>query len=240
MVIFVFGMATMLFATFVFGVVVGKNMEAYPEKFSRDIPQMFINMLGWKLKASEKIEKAQGEETKKEGRNAAFNLTFYDTLGKRQERQTVAVAPEAGEEDSSSNQGQSIPAGSTKDTKTPASAAAKEQDTDRYETSTKNIKSNNIKRLPPPSASEKEKTSTTSHYSIHVVSYREKEKARNLSLKLTTLGYKPQITTVEIPSKGKWFRVVINNFKSKDQAKDAAEKLTKNIKGLHCVIVNPQ
>ncbi|HVO67568.1 MAG TPA: SPOR domain-containing protein [Syntrophales bacterium] len=73
-------------------------------------------------------------------------------------------------------------------------------------------------------------------YLINVVSYKEKEKASRLYKKLKDLGFTPKITEAELHEKGKWFRVTLEGFDSREQAQKAADDVTRKIKGLNCAI----
>jgi cell division protein FtsN len=238
--ILIFGMSIMLFLSFIFGVVVGKNIDAYPEKFSRNLPEMLMNALSWTSKNPEKIE----ETVKEKEEESNFDLTFYDTLSKRKGEPTGAIVPETKERGvplKAALQTTSIPTDIIKDAKTAVSITNKELDKkDTHGTAITNARGSEVKQLSSKSTLEKAKTPPKTKYVIHIVSYREEEKASKLSQKLTTLGYKPKIIATKIPSKGKWFRIVINDFENKEQAQNVIEKLAKNIKGLHCVIINSQ
>lgn len=244
LVIFIFGMSMMLFLSFIFGVMVGKNLDSYPAKYSRNIPEMLMNTLSWTSNDSEKIEEAVKKETKKEG-ESNFDLTFYDTLSKRKKEQKGTIAPEVKEREAplkAALQTTSIPIDDIKNAKTVVvSVINKELDKKGKDTTAiTNARSREVKPLVSKATSEKAKIPPKNKYAIHVVSYREKEKANNLSRKLITLGYKANIVVTEIPSKGKWFRVLINDFDNKEQAQNVVVELEKSVNGLHCAVVNSQ
>ncbi|HYA15507.1 MAG TPA: SPOR domain-containing protein [Syntrophales bacterium] len=73
-------------------------------------------------------------------------------------------------------------------------------------------------------------------YLINVVSYKEKDKANRLYKKLKDLGFTPKITEAELHEKGKWFRVTLEGFDSREQAQKVADDVTKKIRGLNCAI----
>jgi cell division septation protein DedD len=73
-------------------------------------------------------------------------------------------------------------------------------------------------------------------YLISVVSFKEKEKADRLCKKLTDLGFAPSVAQVELHEKGKWFRVTIEGFNSREQAQKVVDSVTKKIRGLNCAI----
>jgi len=73
-------------------------------------------------------------------------------------------------------------------------------------------------------------------YSIQVGSFKSQKVAKQLCGKITPLGFKPRVAMVELSSKGKWFRVVVEGFASHDEAQQAAGILAKNIKGVNGIV----
>ncbi len=72
--LFICGMSLLLFSSFLIGVVVGKHMEAYPERYSSGLTELIRDrMLASPTKAGGKDVPEVSEEK--------FGLTFYDTLG---------------------------------------------------------------------------------------------------------------------------------------------------------------
>ena len=72
--LFIFGISFFLLVAFIFGVIVGQNIESYPEKIARGIPGIT------KRKITEKPVDAGKIAKKKE---SDFKLTFYDTLTRK-------------------------------------------------------------------------------------------------------------------------------------------------------------
>lgn len=95
----------------------------------------------------------------------------------------------------------------------------------------------NVKR-PPDSetAAGKPLLKAGGEYLVQAGSYQSHNKAIQFSHKIAPLGYKPRVMMVDLPKKGKWFRVVIGGFATKDEAVKAADLLSKKIKGLNCVV----
>lgn len=73
-------------------------------------------------------------------------------------------------------------------------------------------------------------------YSVQVVSFKSPKVAGQFCKKITPLGFKPRVVMVELPNKGKWFRVIVDGFASHDEAQQAAAMLAKNIKGVNCIV----
>jgi cell division protein FtsN len=87
-----------------------------------------------------------------------------------------------------------------------------------------------IERAPSRPAPGKER------YQIQVISLKERGKADQFSKKLTPLGFKPKIVVIELPGKGKWYRIMLDGFESREQAQKTVDSIAKKIKGLNCVI----
>ena len=60
--------------------------------------------------------------------------------------------------------------------------------------------------------------------------------ADELAGKLKSLGYAPRVEVTSLPDKGKWFRVIMNGFQTREDAQKAADKISRSIKGLNCVV----
>ncbi len=82
--VFTFGISLLLLFSFIFGVIVGKHIESYPEKIAIGIPNAIKEKLAKKV--DETMESKAGEEEE-------FELTFYDTLPKKSEEE-VKEEPE--------------------------------------------------------------------------------------------------------------------------------------------------
>src|SRR5574340_1746 len=71
--LFICGMSLLLFSSFLIGIVVGKHMEAYPERYSSGLTELIRDRL---LMARTKAGEKGAQEVKEE----KFGLTFYETL----------------------------------------------------------------------------------------------------------------------------------------------------------------
>ncbi len=90
LVLFTFGIALLLLLSFLFGVMVGKNFESYPEKIAKGIPRAIKEKIVETTNDAlsrvtednlPKNEPAKDKETKEDD----FKLTFYDKLTKKDE-----------------------------------------------------------------------------------------------------------------------------------------------------------
>ena len=84
LIVFISGMSVMLFSMFLLGIIVGKHMEAYPERYSSGITELIRDRLVRAVSKQEKVTVSAADQDKKDapaGGGADFGLTFYDTLG---------------------------------------------------------------------------------------------------------------------------------------------------------------
>ncbi|MBN2254785.1 MAG: SPOR domain-containing protein [Deltaproteobacteria bacterium] len=89
LVLFTFGIALLLFFSFIFGVMVGKNIESYPEKIAKGIPRVIKETL---TEASDKVLSSmkrqagpqEREEQKDQKKTEKVELDFYDKLTEKE------------------------------------------------------------------------------------------------------------------------------------------------------------
>ena len=76
--------------------------------------------------------------------------------------------------------------------------------------------------------------SVTEHFTLLAASVRDSNNAENFAKKLKTKGYTPRLETVDMPESGRWTRVLVGSFDSREEAlKFAAEFNRKeNMQGL--------
>jgi cell division septation protein DedD len=185
LILFILGMSCLLFVVFLFGVTVGKNIDTYPEKFSRGFRGMMMEKLGWSTNRPETIVTAG--ETAKETAKAGVEEIVPE------EKKTTVAAPVTSEE------------------RQPLLPAAAQT------------------AIKPPAQQEK--------YQIQVGSFKEKGKADQLCKKLTALGFSPRVAETQVPKKGKWMRITLEGFESREDAQKAADGVAEKIKGLSCVVL---
>lgn len=190
LVLFTFGIALLLLCSFLFGVMVGKNIESYPEKIAKGIPQAIKETMVDKPHQAlselvkEKEIKKSGEAEKKEKKDD-FKVTFFDELTEKDKK----TAPNLPGETASSK--------TKKDIRTPSK----------------------------------------DHYMIQLASFRDKTKMEALQKKLSAMGYTPRIDEINLVSKGRWYRVILDGFPNTDEARKIKIVLERNIRGLKCLII---
>jgi cell division septation protein DedD len=80
-------------------------------------------------------------------------------------------------------------------------------------------------------------TATVGKYVIQVASLQDRKKAENLRSRLSSIGYEPYIDSAELSDRGRWYRVKLKGFETKEQAQKVVDGLQAKVKGLQCLIL---
>jgi cell division protein FtsN len=228
-IIVVVGMAALLCSAFLLGVVVGKNIDTYPEKIA-SIPQKALALI-WrpaKIKATPDIgDSKPGEGQPKVGES--MDLTFYNTLTSKKgvvkdqpltEKKMVETPPPQTDLPQPKKEEKESIVGTGLETQR-QTAAVNEKDGDKNK--------REVKEVEAPVAASKQA------FIIQAASLKEKAKANQMSKSLTALGFKSRVVKIDIKGKGIWFRVIVSGFDERAQAQVAADKIAKKIK-TNCII----
>ena len=217
LILFLLGVSGLLFGVFLLGVTVGKNIDTYPEKIARFLPDKIKTMISRLSQEATEPAAAIRDDLKQEKPEPDMDLTFYDRLGKQKAGQE-GTAPD----------GMML-------RKTPT-AAVKEKPPRPHATRPIEPKSAGpvpaVQKEPPI----KEKSAVQGKFMVQVVSYQEKSKAEALVGKIAAMGYAARTEVTELPDKGKWFRVVMGEFSSRQEAQKAVDAVSGKTRGLRCVI----
>jgi len=239
-ILFLLGMSGLLFGVFLLGIMLGKNIDTYPEKIAGFLPDKIKIRIGLPLDAEKPVivaggDRKQQDDESRQDQNPEEDpdLTFYDTLGKHK-TDTKVMMPEgmilkkeSGDdrlkEQSASQPQVTAPAPAM----LPGPAIAKPGPQQKT-----------LALSPPVSkaSSAKEKEAREAKFLIQVVSYREKNKAEALARKISQQGFPARTEVMELPEKGKWFRVLVGGFPERQDAEKAIGMISKKNSGLNCVI----
>jgi len=228
-IIVVVGMAALLCSAFMLGVVVGKNIDTYPEKIA-SIPQKALALI-WrpaKTKATPDIfDIKPGEGQPKAGES--LDLTFYNTLTSKKgevkdqpltEKKMVETPPPQIDLPQPNREEKETIGGTGLETqRQPAVVNEKARDINKRE----------AKEVETPVAASKQT------FIIQAVSLKEEAKASQMSKSIAALGFKSRVVEIDIKGKGTWFRVIVSGFDERAQAQAAADKIAKKIK-TKCII----
>ncbi len=238
--LFVLGMSGLLFAVFLFGVDVGKNIDTYPGRIASYIPDRIRDRAGWATGGTKPLP-APKEEKKPEsaGADRDLDLTFYDTLAKKQGDAGRLIVEPPREKRIEAEKTVEAPPQAAKP-KAPAETAAakpkKPAAAPQAPAMMNQQKSAPAAITAPAVAPKKETSPVREKFLIQLVAYQQKSKADELAGKLKSLGYAPRVEVTSLPDKGKWFRVIMNGFQTREDAQKAADKISRSIKGLNCVV----
>jgi len=219
LVVLIGGMAFLLCVAFLFGVEVGKNLDAYPEKISA-FPYKVFSLLSRPFslnpdkpdKTGEDLSKAP-EETKKDD---VAEISPQSEEKKISEQKEITKEKEEKQSSLSEEEQNLLTKPDVRIDKKSTKTA------DAYNQAPKAIKN---------------------QYLVHVASFQQKGKAYILNKKITQLGYTPKVIPVEIRNRGIWYRVVVSGFDNKEKATKAAQHIAQKT-STHCVVqaaprVNP-
>ncbi|MCX5827690.1 MAG: SPOR domain-containing protein [Deltaproteobacteria bacterium] len=248
LILLITGMGVLVFGAFVLGVNVGKDIDTYPDKIVRGIPRLITEGIGLVF------PKGKSDGDSKAQDKAALDLTFYDTLTKKGTTAKELIGQDNREETS-------IPAvivapappAVTTPPSPPAAPGTKSMPTAPGTQSaptapTSKVAPPKLAVAAPAATPPKAKAGGTeptppvagpaaaANFSIQVISYDERVKANQLQKKLQGMGYKAEVSEMDISGKGKWYRVMVNNYQTRKEAEKAADNIKKNVKGLNCIV----
>ena len=248
LIVLITGIGVLVFGAFVLGINVGKDIDTYPDKIVRGIPRLITEGIG------RVFPKGKSDGDGKVQDKAALDLTFYDTLTKKGATATELIGQDSKDENSApavivAPALPVVPA-------TPSPRSVQSPPTMPPAPGTQSVPSAPIAKDAPPKpvvaapavAPSKAKTGGTepkppvagpaasAKFSVQVVSYDDRVKANQLQKKLRSMGYKAEVSEMDIPGKGKWYRVMVNNYQTRNEAEKTADNIKKNVKGLNCIV----
>ena len=190
-VLFTLGISCLLLASFIFGVMVGVNIESAPEDIANSIPRLIKQRIA-RAPEGEPAKPGEGQEEARKtlkGEKDEFKLSYFDTLTKKSDAAKPSVE--------------------LKGTKEPPPATAGKA----------------------PAAKGK--------FILQVASLQDRAKAEELRGTLIQMGYDPFVDVADLPGKGKWYRVKLRGFETREDARRVGAEIERKIKGLQC-LVSPQ
>lgn len=225
-------LSVLVFFSFIFGVTVGKHIDVYPEKLSASVPAFVKEKLGLTSQPPEQfiIETKMKDINVLSPAQERVDLTFYDTLSQKDGAKEPSVA-------------NSKPGDSSLD-KTAKKNETQARKTDARKSGSLPVKSDGVtaavaapvttKKKVEPRQEEKEEKGK---YAVHVVSFRERQKTDMVIRQLNAMGFNAKIVEVDVPRKGKWFRVIVPGYLNKEEAQKASQRIGKSVSGVNCAIM---
>jgi cell division septation protein DedD len=237
LILFISGMSLLLFSIFLLGIVIGKQMEAYPERYSSGIPELLRDSLMAAVSRQGRSAPPAVNREKQEDQTsggADFGLTFYDTLGgKKGGAAAGAQAGSSKHRSSEETQSSATVTGAAKrETVLPGSggdAGAK-----KLTPPAEGMPVEETGRQRPPAG--EAGPPGKGNFEVQLAAYRERPQAEELTKKFAGSGFTPRVVMKDLPGKGRWFRVIVGGFENRQTAQDAADQMTGKVRGLKCVI----
>ncbi len=217
-IVLVAGMTVLVCLSFILGVSVGKNIDAYPGKIA-SLPKRIVASL-WKPSGVPAQQARETGQEKQEPEKVTIDLSFHKDLTS-EKPPSIEVAPPA--EPRPEPKEQAPP---------PTEETVIEELLKKQEEMPVEVYS--VEKPPPEKKARTTKAvrpaaSAGAAYIIHVTSLKDKDKANATNKTITSMGYTSKVTKVEIKGKGTWYRVIVTGFDSKTKARAAADKIGKKV-----------
>ena len=258
LILFIGGISLLLFSMFLLGILVGKHMDTYPERYSAGMAELVYDRLFASAPQGGRVPPSAESGTKSElaGGEESFGLTFYDTLAGK--KGGTPAGKTAGAVKEMPPESSAPPPVLTEKPAMPAPSAASSGGTigntdlpvPGREGDGKKTKPLPEKRaaesgakvsaatpaMPARTAPDGGATPEKGRFEIQVAAYQENRKAEQMVEKLSPLGFTSRVVMKELPDKGRWFRVIVGGFENREKAKAAADRISGKIRGVNCVV----
>jgi cell division protein FtsN len=192
---------------FVFGVYIGRGI---PLTDSRDIPwkSQLLRFLGLD-KEAQPVTGGSVAQTWDDPKKMLESLSYYEELTQKEKNESPSPKDEAGKSPAGSKNTKN----QTTDRKTePSAVVAPAAD----KTASSGPQQQAPVQKPPDELVVP--NSTAEHFTLLVSSVREMENAQRLLEQLRTKRYSPRIETIDLSGSGRWNRILIGSFKSREEA----------------------
>jgi cell division septation protein DedD len=258
LILFIGGMSLLLFSMFFLGIVVGKHMEAYPERFSPGVAELIRDRLFASAPQTGKAAPSTeaGKRDVPVGGEESFGLTFYETLGgKKGGAQAAKTAGAVKDHPPETSAPIPVPTGKPALPEPSAGSAGGAvgntdlpvpgMEGDGKKTSLLPEKKAAMESgakvsaaMPAGIPTHGRATPEKGRFEIQVAAYQESRKAEQMMEKLSPLGFASRVVMKDLPGKGRWFRVIVGGFENREKAKAAADQIAGKIRGVKCVILS--
>ena len=198
-----FALLVALLWMFVLGVLVGKGITPANINLT-EIKKKMVDQGVWpgSNKAVQEEETHRTTNTKK--KIPLKDLEFYEKLAQKKKESLQESAPE-----------QTTP---------------KDEPAAPVETHPKPVATTLVKppSAPPKTAAvSKEEKLSAGNFTVQLASFRDQNSAKKFAAQFQDLKPKATVRTVDLPGKGRWYRVQVGQLSSRDEAKALADRLAK-------------
>ena len=258
LILFIGGMSLLLFSMFFLGIIVGKHMEAYPERFSPGMAELIRDRLFASAPQTGKAAPSTeaGKRDVPAGGEESFGLTFYETLGgKKGGTQAAKKAGAAKDQPPETSAPVSVPTGKPSLPEPSAGSAGGAVGHTDLPVPGREGDGKKTNPLPEKKAAMESGAKVSAampvgiptdgraipekgRFQIQVAAYQESRKAEQMMEKLSPMGFASRVVMKDLPGKGRWFRVIVGGFENREKAKAAADQIAGKIRGVKCVILS--
>jgi len=256
LILFIGGISLLLFSMFLLGILVGKHMEAYPERYSAGMGELIYDRMFASAPQGGRVPPSaeSGAKSEPAGGEEAFGLTFYDTLAGKKAGTPAGKAasamkdmpPETSAPPPALTGKLAIPAppvasagGTIGNTDLPVPGREGDGKKTNPLPEKKAAMESGAKvsaAMPTGMPTDGGATPEKGRFEVQVAAYQESRKAEQMMEKLSPLGFTSRVVMKELPGKGTWFRVIVGGFENPEKAKAAADQIAGKIRGVKCVV----
>ncbi len=235
------GMAALLCSAFILGVGFGRNIDTYPEKIS-SMPQRILAMF-WrpaKVDSQQKIAESIEAAPEKGSMDLAFHNALIDqktpsmqqapAVTKKTENEAIVVDQSAGSQARTASEVEPVKEAVSEPKPVISEKPAHEKKSEAKETPPSSKEVKEVKET--PAASSKGASSIL----IHVVSMKDRDKANQIAKTVASMGYPAKVSRADLKEKGVFYRVITTGFKTNEQARAAADRISKKV-STKCIIL---
>lgn len=226
LIIVIVGMVILLCSSFLLGVGVGKNIDAYPGKIA-SAPQRFLALFWRQAKIDGEQKVMAGKENQIDKNN--MDLSFHDALVSRK------PLPINNLPDNVDKKQDDVVA--VHQEKAPSAVVPPREEVVSAKEEVSRQEPPVVEKSPMENKSTMKEApqSDSRSFLIQVASLKDREKAREIDKAVVKMGYSSKVVKTDIKGKGTWYRVIATGFETKAKAQIAAGKISRKVK-TNCII----
>jgi cell division septation protein DedD len=208
-----FGLLVALLWMFVLGVFVGKGITPANINLA-EIKKRMVDEGVWPGSGKDVQQEESPRTTNTKRKIPLKDLEFYEKLAQKKKERLQEFAPEkttVKDEPAAAAEVQTKPAAATQTQPKPAGATQAKPTSSAQKTT---------------EVSKEEKPSK-GNFTVQLASFKDQNSAKKFAARFQDLKPKPTVRTVDLPGKGRWYRVQVVQLSSRDEATALADRLGK-------------
>jgi cell division septation protein DedD len=241
LILFISGISVLLFGIFLLGIVVGKHMETYPERYASGIPDLIREHVFASLPRPDRGVSAAIDQGNRDESAAGADAAAILSDAAVADKEKTAVGMSSGTaygKPPETSPGQPVPGrirtadGSAVKIAPPALSDEAGAHKRALPPDGEPRREGSEQKRPPEETAKKRQ----GQYEVQVAAYREKRQAEELVKKFAGLGFAHRVVMKDLPGKGRWFRVIAGGFETREMAQEAAGQMAGKVIGLKCFV----